>query len=78
MSQLGGFAVSPVSNLLTPTVIPTLYSDEHVRFPNATPDNTGAPQGLNCAGFGSSVMVTASFGMAAAQWAIERALKDAP
>jgi tRNA A37 threonylcarbamoyladenosine dehydratase len=57
--------------------IQTLYSDEHVRFPNATPDNTGAPQGLNCAGFGSSVMVTASFGMAAAQWAIEWALKDA-
>jgi tRNA A37 threonylcarbamoyladenosine dehydratase len=39
-------------------------------------DEASAPQGLNCAGFGSSVMVTASFGMAAAQWAVAQVLKD--
>ncbi len=35
----------------------------------AAPDDPGA--GLNCAGYGSSVMVTASFGMAAAGFAVE-------
>jgi tRNA threonylcarbamoyladenosine dehydratase len=35
----------------------------------AVPDDPGA--GLNCAGYGSSVMVTASFGMAAAGFAVE-------
>lgn len=34
--------------------------------------HTGAA--LNCSGYGSSVMVTASMGMAAAQWALECAL----
>ena len=53
--------------------VEVLYSDEHVRFPDGS--NT-APQGLNCAGFGSSVMVTASFGMAAAQWAVAKALNS--
>ena len=33
---------------------------------------TRAPQGLNCAGYGSVVMVTASFGMTAAARAVER------
>lgn len=57
--------------------INVLYSNEHVRLPPTTNEGaTQAPQGLNCAGFGSSVMVTASFGMAAAQWAIEMALKQ--
>lgn len=37
--------------------------------PTATPS---APQGLNCAGFGSAVAVTASFGFAAAGWAINQ------
>ena len=59
--------------------VPVLFSGEAVRYPKmnadvCVADNT-APQGLNCAGFGSSVMVTASFGMAAAQWAIARVLE---
>ena len=58
--------------------VPVLYSDEAVRYPSvddaACATNQAAPQGLNCAGFGSSVMVTASFGMAAAQWAVARIL----
>ena len=62
--------------------VPVLYSDEAVRYPvvSASVCAVGdapvaaAPQGLNCAGFGSSVMVTASFGMAAAQWAVVQIL----
>jgi tRNA A37 threonylcarbamoyladenosine dehydratase len=46
----------------------------------AMPDDPGA--GLNCAGYGSSVMVTASFGMVAAGFAVEavalRRERDAP
>lgn len=58
--------------------VPVLFSDEAIRYPDAAcdvPDANAAPQGLNCAGFGSSVMVTASFGMAAAQWAVATILK---
>lgn len=59
--------------------VPVLFSDEAVRYPQVAacdvPDANAAPQGLNCAGFGSSVMVTASFGMAAAQWAVAQILK---
>ncbi len=67
--------------------VPVLYSDEAVRYPQADASScttdfaamsvstqSAAPQGLNCAGFGSSVMVTASFGMAAAQWAVAQIL----
>ena len=58
--------------------VPVLYSDEAVRYPStddaACSTDQVAPQGLNCAGFGSSVMVTASFGMTAAQWAVARIL----
>ncbi len=62
--------------------VPVLYSDEAVRYPVASAEAcvvgdapiAAAPQGLNCAGFGSSVMVTASFGMAAAQWAVAQIL----
>lgn len=44
-----------------------VYSDEPLRYPDAAcaPDAPG-PQGLNCAGFGSSVCVTATFGFIAA------------
>ncbi|WP_083522887.1 tRNA cyclic N6-threonylcarbamoyladenosine(37) synthase TcdA [Sterolibacterium denitrificans] len=38
-------------------------------------DPGAAPQGLNCAGYGSAVMVTASFGMVAAGRVIERLLE---
>lgn len=65
--------------------VPVLYSDEAVRYPSAACATDGgeggtdtAPQGLNCAGFGSSVMVTASFGMAAAQWAVAQILQNKP
>ncbi|MHA3905279.1 tRNA threonylcarbamoyladenosine dehydratase [Castellaniella sp. WN] len=36
-----------------------------------------APQGLSCAGYGSAVAITATMGMAAADWAVRRGLADA-
>jgi tRNA A37 threonylcarbamoyladenosine dehydratase len=44
--------------------IPAVYSTEPARHPQRTGDC--APAGLNCAGYGSSVCVTASFGFFAA------------
>lgn len=52
--------------------IPCIYSDEPVQKPqpiNSQPENCEVDNsitGLNCAGYGSSVCVTAPFGMAAA------------
>lgn len=50
--------------------VPAVYSTEPLRYPTPTPlcesGSDRGPQGLSCAGFGSSVCVTASFGMAAA------------
>lgn len=53
--------------------IEAVFSDEPLQYPDTAcevasdePASQTAPQGLNCAGFGSSVCVTASFGMAAA------------
>lgn len=45
-----------------------VYSSEPLRYPQAScqTEQTTAPQGLNCAGFGSAVSVTASFGFFAA------------
>lgn len=66
--------------------IPAIYSVEPLRYPaeacdsGNTSGNTGgntggnvndAPQGLNCAGFGSSVCVTAAMGLAACAVALE-------
>lgn len=49
--------------------IPAIFSTEQLRYPDTdmscSAENSG-PSGLNCAGFGSSVCVTAVFGMAAA------------
>ncbi len=52
--------------------VPAIYSMEPLRYPdkNASCASNQGPAGLNCAGFGSSVCVTSSFGMAAAAQAI--------
>lgn len=42
--------------------------------PPAHPGQSAAPQGLNCAGYGSTVTVTASFGMVAAARVIDQLL----
>lgn len=46
--------------------IPAVYSTEPLRYPDSACAPAAGPQGLNCAGFGSSVCVTASFGFFAA------------
>jgi len=43
---------------------------------NMTTPKANGPQGLNCAGYGSSVAVTSTFGMAAAARVIDKLLKD--
>jgi tRNA A37 threonylcarbamoyladenosine dehydratase len=53
--------------------LPCVCSAEPVRQA-ANCDAAGAPQGLNCAGYGSSVMLTATFGMVAAALAVEALL----
>ena len=53
--------------------ITAVYSTEPLRYPDKSAScSTQGPTGLNCAGFGSSVCVTATFGMCAAAAAIER------
>lgn len=58
--------------------VPAVYSDEPLQYPEATcapmegANAVAGPQGLNCAGFGSSVCVTATFGMAAAAHVLKR------
>lgn len=52
--------------------VSAVYSLESLRYPEKADacDTTTGPSGLNCAGFGSSVCVTGSFGLAAAAYAI--------
>ncbi len=53
--------------------VTAIYSTEPLRYPaSAGCASDGQASGLNCAGFGSSVCVTASFGLAAAAALIER------
>ena len=51
-----------------PTILPTAWLD------NTADDETAALQGLSCAGYGSSVTVTATMGLVAANEAIKRIL----
>lgn len=67
-----GFARDPKKKF----AIDAVYSDEPLQYPEAAcaPGQGGAA--LNCAGFGSSVVVTASFGLVAASVVLNR-LADA-
>jgi tRNA A37 threonylcarbamoyladenosine dehydratase len=58
--------------------IPAVYSTEPLRYPAATCETVRGPQGLACAGYGSSVAVTASVGLFASARAIELLLKSQP
>ena len=50
-----------------PFGVPCVFSDETIRrLPSQACDTPAGPQGLNCAGYGSSMAVTAAFGCAAA------------
>lgn len=54
-----------------------VYADEPVRRPERADDGACAVDGsLNCAGYGSSVMVTAAFGLAAASAVLEQLLSS--
>ncbi len=54
-----------------------IYADETVQRPQAAGGEACAVDGsLNCAGYGSSVMVTAAFGLAAAASAVEQVLSS--
>lgn len=59
--------------------ITCVYSPENLRYPPNPDGSDGAsceaPQGLSCAGYGSSVCVTASFGFQAAAWVLARLAK---
>jgi len=57
--------------------IPAVYSSEPVRYPDtgANCDVPASPVGLNCAGYGSSVCVTASFGLFAASEAMRQVMQ---
>jgi tRNA A37 threonylcarbamoyladenosine dehydratase len=58
--------------------VPAVFSTEALRAPplQAACATTGGGGGLSCAGFGSSVCVTAVFGMAAAAHAIQLLVKE--
>lgn len=58
-----------------PFRVEAVYSTEPLRYPDATCETTSGPQGLACAGYGSSMAVTASVGLFAAARAIEKLLE---
>lgn len=58
-----------------PFGIATVYSTEPVHLPRATCEAGQGPQGLACAGYGSSMVVTASVGLFATARAIEYLLQ---
>jgi tRNA A37 threonylcarbamoyladenosine dehydratase len=83
LRKLHGFPRGPKAKFKVSAV----YSDEPLLYPDApaysiepgepaAPDY-GGPVGLNCAGFGSSVCVTASFGFAAVAHVLRVLMKEA-
>jgi tRNA threonylcarbamoyladenosine dehydratase len=52
--------------------ITAVYSDEPVEKPAEACETEGGLTGLHCAGYGSSICVTASFGFVAAQHALQQ------
>lgn len=46
--------------------IDAVYSSEPIRYPEQSCESSNGPSGLNCAGFGSGMAVTATFGLVAA------------
>ena len=67
-----GFPSAPTGNKAPAKFgIPCIYSDEPIQKPDASCETDGGLSGLNCAGYGSSVCVTAPFGMAASAWLLK-------
>ena len=73
------FAVALVMLRMLPKKfgIPAVYSSEPVRYPDTgnSCEAPASPTGLNCAGYGSSVCVTASFGLFAASEALRQIMQ---
>lgn len=46
--------------------VEAVYSSEPIRYPEQSCETSNGPSGLNCAGFGSAMAVTATFGLMAA------------
>ncbi|QID19022.1 tRNA threonylcarbamoyladenosine dehydratase [Nitrogeniibacter mangrovi] len=57
--------------------VDAVYSTEPLHYPEAACETDAGPQGLSCAGFGSSMAVTASFGLAAAARVLEALARPA-
>lgn len=58
--------------------IPAVFSSEPLRYPeSASCDQASSLTGLNCAGYGSAVCVTASFGLVAASAVLKHLAQDA-
>ena len=60
--------------------VPCVYSTEQLVYPqpDAACDVTQGPQGLSCAGFGASMVVTASFGLFAASQVLNDLARQRP
>lgn len=59
--------------------VPCIYSTESITPPQVEQScTTTAPQGLSCAGYGASMLVTATFGLYCAQAAIDRITRNLP
>lgn len=58
--------------------VPAVFSSEPVRYPErgSACETTDPPSGLNCAGYGSSVCVTACFGLFAASAVLDHLAKQ--
>ncbi|QTD47404.1 tRNA threonylcarbamoyladenosine dehydratase [Ottowia testudinis] len=52
--------------------IAAIFSRENVRLPEACDTESAVDGSLNCHGYGSSVAVTATFGMCAAGWLVDQ------
>lgn len=57
--------------------IDAVYSTEPLRFPDAGATDESGITGLNCSGFGSAMVVTASFGLVAAAHVLRKLAADA-
>jgi tRNA A37 threonylcarbamoyladenosine dehydratase len=72
LRQQHGFARNPK----TPFGIPAVFSDEPIAGAEAADIEAQEGVGLNCAGYGSLVAVTAVFGFVAAGLVVERLARD--
>ena len=73
LRQSHGFARDPRRRF----GVAAVYSDERLRYLSGTGQDD-APQGLSCAGYGSSMVVTASFGLFAAAQVIQALASEPP